>query len=205
MEKKQPIDWEAIERDYRSGIGSLSEIGARYGVSKGRISQIATRDGWDRDLSAKIQAKAEAKLNDSLVNAELNAKRLVTDRERVEAGAAAITEMVLAHRKDTAALRQLVNAYREELASCGDDLKARAGILKMLSDTQKTLIGIERQAFGISDDPEQNKPPEAKAVSEMEAARRVAFLLSCGMREKSAHQGNSVANSNAGNSNTAGS
>ncbi len=60
--EKRQIDWERIEADYRAGLLSLREIAAANpGVSHVSISKHAKRDGWIRDLSAKINAKAEAK------------------------------------------------------------------------------------------------------------------------------------------------
>ena len=59
MTTKQP-DWEAIERAYRAGLLSIREIASAHEVSHTAINKRAKRDGWERDLSEKIQAKAEA-------------------------------------------------------------------------------------------------------------------------------------------------
>lgn len=62
MEKanaKPAPDWEKIELDYRAGIKTLREIAADHGISHQAINKRAKRDGWSRDLSAKIRAKAE--------------------------------------------------------------------------------------------------------------------------------------------------
>lgn len=150
---KPKVDWEGIEREYRASQLSLSEIGQLYGISKGRISQVATSKNWDRDLSAKIKAKAEAKLNDSLLNDSLNAKqKKASDQERIEAGAEAVTRIVLEHRKDAQELREKAKAYREELDSCGDDVHRRTQTLKMLTEIEKQVVSIEREAFNIGKD-----------------------------------------------------
>ena len=57
---KKETDWESIERDYRAGLLSVREMAATYGVSHVAIMKRAKKDGWERDLSAKIKAKAEA-------------------------------------------------------------------------------------------------------------------------------------------------
>ena len=56
---KPAPDWEKIEADYRAGIKTLRQIAGEHGVSHVAINKRAKRDGWSRDLSAKIAAKAE--------------------------------------------------------------------------------------------------------------------------------------------------
>jgi len=56
-EAKKAINWKAVELDFRAGVKSLEQIGLENGVTKGRISQVAKRDGWTRDLKNRIKAK----------------------------------------------------------------------------------------------------------------------------------------------------
>ena len=53
------IDWDRIEVDYRAGLLSMREIADQQGVSHTAINKRARAGAWDRDLSAKIHAKAE--------------------------------------------------------------------------------------------------------------------------------------------------
>lgn len=178
-EAKANIDWEGIEREYRAGQLSLSEIGVMFGISKGRISQVAKKEQWKQDLSSRIKAQAIAKLSDRLVSAELNAPvREASDEARVAAGAEALTKVVLSHQSSVRTLRERVKSYNEELAVCGDSLGERARILKALSETEKILVALERQAYGIDNaNGEADKPAEVPPMSNNEAARRVAFML----------------------------
>jgi hypothetical protein len=50
---RTPIDWSAIERDYRRGGMSLRELAGKYGCSHSTIANFAGRQGWSRpvDLS----------------------------------------------------------------------------------------------------------------------------------------------------------
>jgi len=79
MEKgnaKPAPDWEKIEADYRAGVLSLREIAdANPGVNHVAIARRAKRDGWSRDLSAKIRAKADALVTERTVTADVTAKR----------------------------------------------------------------------------------------------------------------------------------
>ena len=52
-------DWEAIESAYRAGVLSVRELAGKYGISHQAISKRAKKDGWERDLKAKVQAKAQ--------------------------------------------------------------------------------------------------------------------------------------------------
>ena len=51
------VDWERIELDYRAGIKTLRQIAEENGISHVAINKRAKRDGWTRDLSAKIQLR----------------------------------------------------------------------------------------------------------------------------------------------------
>jgi hypothetical protein len=44
-----PIDWQSVERDYRTGKHSLSELGARHGCASSTIANRATQEGWQRE------------------------------------------------------------------------------------------------------------------------------------------------------------
>jgi len=57
MQEKKKIDWDRIEVDYRAGIKTLRDIAAEHSISHGAITKRCKRDGWVRDLTAKIQAK----------------------------------------------------------------------------------------------------------------------------------------------------
>lgn len=59
QEEKTAPDWERIEVDYRAGVLSVREIAKRQGTSHVLIAKRAKREGWERDLSAKIRAKAD--------------------------------------------------------------------------------------------------------------------------------------------------
>jgi hypothetical protein len=114
-EKGRP-DWDRIERDYRAGILSLREIAGKDGnVTEGAIRKRAKRDSWDRDLSAAIRAKAEALVRKDAVRTEVRADAQITERETIEAGAAAIAQVRLAHRQDIRRSRDIVVRLLSEL------------------------------------------------------------------------------------------
>ena len=108
-------DWERIELDFRAGILSLREMSGAHGISHVSIAKRAKRDGWDRNLSAKIHAKADALVNRAMVNSAANSGRLVTEREVVDGGAERIAQVRGSHRADIGRARALTMALLVEL------------------------------------------------------------------------------------------
>lgn len=196
MAERKVVDWERVEIEYRANIMSLAELAETHGISKGRICQVAKEKGWARDLRAKILAKAEDKLNRVGLNEDLNAKRL-TESAVVEKRSTDVVEIRLSHRTDIQRSKRIANKLMAALEALSlpepleddasqaqrqqhsdltaDVLKAQAGILKQLVDTQKVIVSMEREAFGIA---QMVEPPEvAPVIDHADAARRLAFVL----------------------------
>lgn len=115
-EKKPAPDWERIEADYRAGVLSLREIAALHdGVNHVAITRRAKKEGWVRDLSGRIQAKADELVTKRTVTDGVTAERAVSDRAIVEANAEVIAGIRLAHRKDITRSRTLAMALLGEL------------------------------------------------------------------------------------------
>jgi hypothetical protein len=187
MEKRPPIDWEAIERDYAAGMLSVREVAKKFSISHTAIQKRAKEWNWSRDLSKKIKRAVARKLVASSV-ATLNEKDIV------EAEAATVASVQVLHRKDISKSQAIVEKLRAQLdealenreaieeaidkATVGEDGKVKyakrwsmkkavslpthAGVLRDLAVAQKTLIGLERQAFNMGDDPE---PEGSKIVA----------------------------------------
>ncbi|MCE0860696.1 hypothetical protein PshuTeo2_36260 [Pseudomonas hunanensis] len=132
MSTKQP-DWEAIERAYRAGVLSVREIAAAHEVSHTAINKRAKRDGWDRDLKAKIKAKADALVSRREVSTEVSSKQAETEREIIELNAEVIANIRMAHRGDISRSRRLTNKLLDELESLTDE----QGTIKELIDQLK--------------------------------------------------------------------
>lgn len=190
------VDWEAVEIQYRAGIRSLKDIGAEFGVSDAGIIKRAKRDGWVRDLKAKIRAKADAKVSAALVSAEVSSRTKAGEAQVIEVEAEVQSRIRLDHRRDIKRFRALCLAMLEELEAetqnndlfqqLGDLLRkeddkgqdrrndlyakvissaGRIDSLKKLSETLKHLVGLEREAYGISAD---DKPDgQGKGLTEI--------------------------------------
>ena len=178
-EQRNAPDWERIEADYRAGLMSLREIASANRITEGAIRKRAKRDGWERNLQAKIQAKADAMVARRAVVAE-HAK--ATEREIVEANAERIAQVRGEHRADITRARTLALQLLDELegqvgqADAAPELwralvdqtsmktaelldkvlsvPSRVDSLKKLADTLRTLIGLEREAYGLDTAPD---------------------------------------------------
>ena len=199
-EKRARVDWDAIEPHYRANVRSLRDIGAEFGVSDAAIIKHAAKMGWERDLGAKIKAKADAKLAAALVateRADQPAAKL-TEAVRVEVEAEVQARVRQSHRADINRSKRIANKLLEALESIeiteapSDALKAgrksaaalppmvslkeASGIFKQLVDAQKSLVTMEREAYGIAhlqEDPDDL----ASAIDPLEGAKRLAFIL----------------------------
>lgn len=108
-------DWERIELDYRAGIKTLRQIADENGITHGAINKRAKRDGWERDLAAKIQAKADALVSRALVSKEVSTESKQAERDVIDANANAVAAVRLAHRKDIQRARTVSITLLDEL------------------------------------------------------------------------------------------
>mgnify|MGYP003439563472 CR=1 FL=1 len=197
MAARKKVDYARIEPAWRAGIKSPDQLAEEYTkitgipVSRQAIVKYFKSKGIDRDLKAKIQAKADAMVAASMVAAKVAEERTATEPDIVEAGAIAVAGVRIAHRADIGKSRSLAmkllselqdqtenNDLYQQLAELlietPDDkdneaaqerqrkrlevfraavsLPGRSKIMKEMADTLKTLIGLEREAYGLNSD-----------------------------------------------------
>lgn len=212
-EEKKSIDWERIEYDYRAGILSVREISEARGVSHTAVNKKAKQLGWERDLKAKIKAKADALVSKAEVSKEVSSRRMATEKETVDSNAKLLADVRMGHRKDISRFRNLASKMLSELEGVTDnqdlfdelgelmrnpddkgqdrrndlyqrviDLPSRSKTMKEMSDTLKTLIGLERDAYDIVTASklemtgENGGPILTKAAAEMTDAELSAMI-----------------------------
>jgi len=169
------VDWEAVRKDYCAGIKTDRQIGSEQMVSHTAIQRRAKKEGWTRDLAERIRKKADTEVAKKAVAKEI---ALATEKEVVEANAAIQVQVRLSHRTDIQRYRVICNKLAEELELGTDgaefleqlaelitaddrstqryqammkaiSLPSRVGSMEKLATTLKTLITLEREAFGI--------------------------------------------------------
>lgn len=176
--RRKPIDWEAVERDYRAGGLSISEIARQHDISHTAVNKKAKQHGWQRNLIERVREAAAAKLVSDAVSETAD---LVSDRaesvsdssesapakvssfneeETVAAAAMRVVALVRSHRSSlarmNARMKQLGDRFDELLPAIGDlvSLERAAGIQESMARTYARLIPLERQAFNVDASPE---------------------------------------------------
>ena len=104
------FDWEAIERDYRTGSYSMRELARKHGYttegdpsntgpSPQAIGKRARKKFWSKDLSKDVQARAAAKLL-------AGSGGRISDEEAVERAASTQAEILRKQRENATQLRE---------------------------------------------------------------------------------------------------
>lgn len=199
------VDWEVIERDFRAGLLSVREIAVAHGVSHTAVNKRAKADGWERDLKAKILAKAEAEVSKRAVSTEVSTAQRATEREIVEANADVIVRVRMEHRTDISRSRRLTNsllseleqqtAQVPELQELGEILRRpddkgmdklndlyqaiislpeRSKTMKVLVESLQRLVLLERQAFGLDADVNDDSGDKSFLEAMLNARARAA-------------------------------
>ena len=121
---KKVIDWEAIELKYRAGVLTLRDIASEHGITHGAINKRAARDGWSRDLGAKIRAKAEEIVSKAAVSNSVTKEQRSSQQAVIDANAEVIVQRVMAHRSSLTNAHRVYEKQLQELELMGDNVEA---------------------------------------------------------------------------------
>ena len=203
---KRRADWEAVERDYRTGRFTLRELETQHGVSYAQISRKAKELGWSKDLREVIkQATDAAVLRETVTQAQKDTTETVLVAAEIN------KQVILAHRSGLRAITEVKHALLNHIAKAAELLpdldeviemvrspddngmdrandalrkamsrSALVDDLKKLADVDEKVRKGEREAFGLdtSDgDPDAPGAP-TKHMTDAERAIRLARLLS---------------------------
>lgn len=162
---KPATDWEAIEREYRAGQLSLREIARVHGVSDTAIRKKAKEKAWERDLTKQVQEAVRAKLVREDGSQGSHPQR-TTDRDIVQDTAARAVEVVRSHRRSLSQLNAIGDILAERLAQHLEgitpdgpglgDKESPSDMLEKLSRTRQRAIQLERQAFNLDSQPDDD-------------------------------------------------
>lgn len=198
---RKRADWEAIERDFRTGHFTLRELETKHGISYAQISRKSTELKWTKDLREVIkQATDAALLRETVTEAQKDAT------ETVLVAAELNTRVILSHRKDLAEARAVAAGLLDELKNCtpGDQEKmvailagegaepadraaakarvnralsvgVRVSSIKQLADTLDKIQVAERRAFGL--DEKTDRQPNSLADMATDELKRMREAL----------------------------
>lgn len=191
---KPTAHWPTIEADYRAGVKSVRQIAREHGLSETAIRKRAKSEGWARDLSAAIQAKADELVRNEAVRTEVRNANRIPDKVVVDANANAVYRVQMAHRAGLTKLSGLRDTLLLELegsatpdpkadppppgtvnppeAAAGLTLPVRIESLKKLAEVDEKIRRGEREAYGI----DKIQPDEGGIVSKLSDAERASRL-----------------------------
>jgi len=201
--KRRNTDWEAVERDYRTGKFTQRELADKYGVSHAAIGKMARSRKWQKDLSAEIRQATNAKLvselvakevadgsrevaNAVLAAAEVNKQVILSHRSRLGRIAAVagtlITQIEQAaqHMPDLAEVIEMVRQPDDNGIDKANDALRRAmdrpqlvDDLKKLAEINERVIKGERQAFRLDEADADTDKPKGTDKTLTDAERAV--------------------------------
>ena len=183
--KREGIDWELVEAEYRCGVLSIRAICHEHGMSRQRLGDRAKKFGWERDLSDAVRRQARGELlredaathHNAAIKADPHAQASI-----VNDAAATQVRVVRDHRKDLTKLNRIQRRLfarldvltgpegGEERITCLSMLNEAAQITEALSRNAHRLIPLERQAFSL--DAKGNDSPGAGVSAIEERTRR---------------------------------
>ncbi len=177
------IPWEKIRNDFRTGMPA-SAISFKYNncVTQQGISKRAKKEGWTQDLMAEVAARTIVKLVVGVVGVVGVVDPNADAEAAIDQAAEVNVTVILTHRRDIHAGRQLTNLLfgqlqvaaqtRDEIGETietetVDDITTKrrdamrraislpqhAATLRDLTVAMKNLIGLEREAYHLGDAP----------------------------------------------------
>lgn len=176
-EVKKPIDWEAVERDYRSGIKTLRQIADEAGITHGAVNKRAKKEGWSRDLSAKVTQRAEELVSKSLVSKEVSKEEKVSERQVVEANAEMMANVIRSHHKSLGRLDTVIKLLFDRLEAelSGTELFDQLGELLYAPDDkgQDKLNELYRKVIALPSHTDTAKKLAETLKTKIELERKV--------------------------------
>jgi len=138
MATKPKIDYGLIEDDWRAGIKSVKQIAFEYGKNTGiEVSDRAITKHFEklkvpRDLSAKINERANAMVRAAMVPVMVPAVTNPTDAQIIEVNAAFQAGVLVSHRKDISWFRNMLLKLIKEVEVETDNPESFAELAQVI-------------------------------------------------------------------------
>lgn len=139
--KRKQIDWELVEFDWRAGVKTKLQLSKEHNVSRAAMDKHFGALGIERDLNAKIQAKAKA-----LVTKLVAPLDQVTENEIINVNARLVSDVLITHRNDIQRFRSIAAKMLDELSYVTDNKELFEQLGELLIDTTPNENGkIDQQ------------------------------------------------------------
>lgn len=180
---RRRVDWDAIERDFRTGKFTDGELSTKYGVTREAIVRRRKKDQandstrWAQDLEPQVRAATNALLIQEHITSQITEGH--TKVTGVILAAAELNKsVILRHRSRLERLNADADAAREKLIQLSDsiaDIKEAATYVSALeasARTAKIVIEAERKAYGLDEEAEDvSDKPQKRVVLEFVDAK----------------------------------
>lgn len=200
---RKRTDWDAVERDYRTGKFTLRELETQHSVSYAQISRKAKEAGWTKDLREVIKqatnaavlhetvTKAQKDVTDTvLVAAEINKQIILGHRSGLNK-LTEIKEKLLKQIEQAAeqmidlseAIELVRNPDENGTDKANDALRKAMGRsalvddLKKLTEVDERVRKGEREAFSLDDEGSGDTGEGRQLMTDAERAVKLAHLL----------------------------
>ena len=122
MYPAKDIDWARIEVDYSAGMKTLREIASEHGITHAAIQKRAKRDNWVRDVTPRIQKKADDLVASRAVAAKVTKRaKKAMETQVIEANAEIQADIQTGHRASATKTRAIADKMLTELEAMIDD------------------------------------------------------------------------------------
>lgn len=129
--KRRKVDYEALERDYRTGKFTLRELAEKHNLSHQAIAKRAKTQGWTQDLGEQIRQATSAKLVANLVNQEV-ARSGQAVANTVLVAAEINTQVILGHRKGLNRITRIKELLLDQIEQAAANLPELAEVIEMV-------------------------------------------------------------------------
>lgn len=172
-EKRRSVDWDAVERDFRTGKFTLRELAVAHHVSHQAIGKKAEKMAWTQDLAKAIKQATNAILIQEIINNQV-AKDCQSVASTILVAAELNKQVIIGHRHRLAELKEDVVTAKLKLMDMGEtvaDIREAAIFVQAVGSlitATKTLICEERKAFSLDDeDQPMNEDKVAKFITSL--------------------------------------
>ncbi|MEY3251287.1 MAG: hypothetical protein RL227_260 [Pseudomonadota bacterium] len=162
--KRRRIDWEAVERDYRTGQLSNVELAAKHGTNPSTLSrkikddQALDQDRWQKDLTEVVRQATNARLMAELVKESQDPSQAAVreGQEKVKTAIQVAAEVnanvIRQHQRDAGTTRALVMDMLAELTLATHKAPEIARLAEIVSEGQSAdPTDIDEARRAVSD------------------------------------------------------
>jgi hypothetical protein len=156
---RKPIDWQAVEVEYRAGRSTDVALSAKYGMSREALRLRVKKEGWTRSLAPAIKEATKAALAaESVVRqaklaevgievgTALGTQLAMTEKQVIESAVAENVTVVRSHKLMAAGMKALGERLLHELVDVGAQKEGIERLIDMVR-TEDPQLGTRLRDF----------------------------------------------------------